>query len=965
MVLWGAAFGGLVGWLLAYFEFFGLVLGVIIGALGGWWLKSVVRSLARQTLKQIVDAELKDYIARQIKLALAARDDGEDKDSSAVAFAVPNQAVRAAAPQEEPELAQPPAAGIPDPTLVSPARILAPAASASLEQTAPAEPTLLESGIAATRDWLLGGNMIVRIGLVILFVGLSFLANFAANAGVFPIELRLALVGLVGGGLLAVGFNRRTKRPEFGLALQGGGVAVLYLTLFAAARLFAVMPPLAAFVMMVVIAALGVALALLQDSRTLALASFVGGFAVPLLIGGEAPTPLPLFAYGTVLNLAILVIARLKSWRALNLLGFFATFAIGTLWSATSYDPQHFWLCQAFLAITVTIYLLTAMLYAHNTPGTAGLTADSTLLFGTALAGFGLQAGLLADVPYGPAFGALGFAAVYLALATWLWRNPRTETRVLGESLIAIGAGFVTLAVPLALDVRWTGSAWAVEGAGAFWVGARQARWLPRAFGLALIAVAALISLGGLGMNIGALPFANQGFFGALLIAVPLLAAAWWLRASPLPHSGSRWAAAYAAVEPRAERPAFLGGFLFVCIAIAQEVTRVVPPFSFESGMMPDYAISSQSLRQLVGPVAIVAAMWLSLLAARRWSWEVAAWPSRASLPLLLLTLLFQVFDGRYILYFPDIALWAAALALAVAILRSGDAVVAPAPTSFASRYQNLAHAGTVWLATGMLANALYFAVDQANLWNTSWSGVSFLVAATCVLGGLVQAGELARRGAPLAARWPLAQRSIAYAWTAAIPLVVLVYGGALVTALFAQGISDPLPYLPILSPVDLSVLLALAVLALWRRMACALEPVPAGAAMLRGPLAPVQGAILGFLAINAIWLRTAHHWLGVEWQLDALAASGLVQAGLSILWTLLAMALMLFAKRRAMRVLWLIGAGLLGLVVAKLLLVDMSNVAGWQRIVSFMGVGMMMLIIGYLVPLPPRRTQNGTEQSA
>jgi uncharacterized membrane protein len=313
MVLWGAAFGGLVGWLLAYFEFFGLVLGVIIGALGGWWLKSVVRSLARQTLKQIVDAELKDYIARQIKLALAARDDGEDKDSSAVAFAVPNQAVRAAAPQEEPELAQPPAAGIPDPTLVSPARILAPAASASLEQTAPAEPTLLESGIAATRDWLLGGNMIVRIGLVILFVGLSFLANFAANAGVFPIELRLALVGLVGGGLLAVGFNRRTKRPEFGLALQGGGVAVLYLTLFAAARLFAVMPPLAAFVMMVVIAALGVALALLQDSRTLALASFVGGFAVPLLIGGEAPTPLPLFAYGTVLNLAILVIARLKS----------------------------------------------------------------------------------------------------------------------------------------------------------------------------------------------------------------------------------------------------------------------------------------------------------------------------------------------------------------------------------------------------------------------------------------------------------------------------------------------------------------------------------------------------------------------------------------------------------------------------------------------------------------------------
>lgn len=964
MVFWGATVGGLLGWLLAYFEIYGLVIGVLIGALGGWWLGNVVRNRVRETLKQIVDAELKDYIARQIASALAARGAGNDLSSGTIAAAAPDAAVRAAPRLAEstPLAAEPAPQAVAARTAAEPVPAAAPARPAAAE---PAAPNLLESGIAAARDWLLGGNMIVRIGLVILFVGLSFLANFAANAGLFPIELRLALVGLFGAALLAVGFNRRIQRPEFGLALQGGGVAVLYLTLFAAARLFDVMPPLAAFGLMAVIAALGVALALLQDARTLALASFAGGFAVPLLIGGEAPTPLPLFAYGTVLNLAILVIARWKSWRVLNLLGFFATFGIATLWSATSYDPQHFWLCQMFLAITVAIYLLTALLYAHNTPGQFGLAADSTLLFGTALAGFGLQAGLLADVPYGPAFGALGFAAVYLALATWLWRNPRAETRVLGESLIAVGAGFVTLAVPLALDVRWTGAAWAVEGAGAFWVGARQARWFPRAFGLALIAVAALTSLGGLGMNIGGLPLANQGFFGAMLIALPLLAVAWWLRASPLPHSGSRWAAAYTEREPWAERPAFLSGFLFVCIAIAQEITRVVPPFSYQSGMMPDYAIASQSLRQLAGPVAIVAAIWLSLAAALRWNWSIAAWPSRVSVPLLFITLIFQVLDGRYVLYWPDIALWSAAIALQIAILRSGDAVVAPAPASLAGRYQNLAHAGTVWLVTGMLANALYFAVDAAMLWNTSWSGVSFLVAATCVLFALVQAGELARRGAPLAARWPLAQRGIAYAWIAGVPLALLVYGGALATALFAQGISDPLPYLPLLNPVDLSVLLALAVLALWRRMACAIEPAPAAAAGLRGPLAPVQGAILGFLAINAIWLRTAHHWLGVEWQVDALMASGLVQAGFSILWTFLAMALMIFAKRRAQRVLWLIGGGLLGLVVVKLLLIDMSNVEGWQRIVSFMGVGMMMLVIGYFVPLPPRQADEVTELSA
>jgi len=140
---------------------------------------------------------------------------------------------------------------------------------------------------------------------------------------------------------------------------------------------------------------------------------------------------------------------------------------------------------------------------------------------------------------------------------------------------------------------------------------------------------------------------------------------------------------------------------------------------------------------------------------------------------------------------------------------------------------------------------------------------------------------------------------------------VLLVYGGALVTAVAAEGITAPLPYIPLLNPVDLAILLALAALALWHRMASAMAPAPDGADMLRGPLAPTLVAVLGFAAINAVWLRTAHHWLGVDWSPDALAASGVVQTGISILWTLLAMALMVFAQRRALRTLWLVGAAL------------------------------------------------------
>ncbi len=55
------------------------------------------------------------------------------------------------------------------------------------------------------------------------------------------------------------------------------------------------------------------------------------------------------------------------------------------------------------------------------------------------------------------------------------------------------------------------------------------------------------------------------------------------------------------------------------------------------------------------------------------------------------------------------------------------------------------------------------------------------------------------------------------------------------------------------------------------------------------------------------------------------------------------------------LRMLWIAGAALMGVVVIKLFLVDLSNVGGVERIVSFIGVGMLMLLIGYLSPVPPR----------
>jgi uncharacterized membrane protein len=103
------------------------------------------------------------------------------------------------------------------------------------------------------------------------------------------------------------------------------------------------------------------------------------------------------------------------------------------------------------------------------------------------------------------------------------------------------------------------------------------------------------------------------------------------------------------------------------------------------------------------------------------------------------------------------------------------------------------------------------------------------------------------------------------------------------------------------------------------------------------------------------VWLRVAHHFFGVNWSVSALFDSFVVQTGYAILWTLLALSLMLVAGRRKLRQLWLVGAGLLGVVVLKLLVIDLSNAGGAERIIAFIAVGALMLVVGYFAPLPPK----------
>jgi len=959
MLIWGAVWGAILGLMWpGYGSDFKVVTGALLGLAAGWTLRKVVRKEVEAAWRALPAAAVQPQAGGTPPVYV------DQTDTDAPLFESMPETAAPASQVAAPAAAEPAGAFFAD--TLPPALPEAAPAKAAPTPRPPAPPSAFDQALAGVRNWFVQGNPIVRAGLVILFIGLSFLARYAAQAGLLPVELRLAGIGAAGIALLAVGFRQRVARPGFGLLLQGGGVAVLYLTVFAAFRLYQLVPQLAAFALMVLVCALSCALALLQNARALAFVAFAGGFATPLLLSTGAGSHVALFSYYTLLNLAILFIATRRAWRELNLLGFVATFGTAGAWGWMRYSPEHYASAQAFLIGFIAIFIAASILYARATPLRLGWgvshAVDHTLVFGTPLLGFGLQAGLVQPFWHGAAFSALGFGATYLLLAAALLRRAADGYRLLVECFLALGVGFVTLAVPLALDAQWTSAIWALEGAAAFWMGTRQARWMPRAFGLVLQLLACLSFFGTLGQPVSAWPLAQPGFVGAVLIALPALAIAHWAR-RPLPHSGSRWALGYARLEALLPTPLFLYGFILWLQAWSLESVRLLPAPVVDQPMTA--AWSSTAAQWLM-----TSATLLSAAAALQWAlrtrWAAAAWPSRLGLPVLVLALIAQWGVGHHVTDGFAWLAWPLALALHGWLLHRNEHAGADLLNPGWARWLDWQHTGTAWLLMALVGDALTAGVDHARLWGSAWASVIGVASATAVLAGLTRwAGRANRASARGRFAWPLNTHAEAYYWRAAAPLALLLWLGAFALAWTSSGRTEPLPYIPLLNPTDLAVLLAMGALLLWRSMVNAAEPRPQGAGLLRQPVFWGAIGLLALVVLSTVWLRVAHHFFQVPWNAWALYHSFVVQTGYAILWTVLALALMVAAHRRGLRPAWLAGAGLLALVVLKLILVDLSNRGGGERIIAFIGVGVLMLVVGYLAPLPPRATARIDKEAA
>lgn len=759
---------------------------------------------------------------------------------------------------------------------------------------------------------LFGGNILAKIGVVLLIFGVGSALKLAAEFGVLPAEARLGLAALFGVALGVLGWRKRASHEMFGFALQGGGIAVLYLVVYFALTRYALIGTAAAFVLFVLLGVGGMLLAALQDGRSLAVLALVGAFLAPILASSDTGNHVVLFSYFTLLNLFIFGLSWFKSWRSLNVAGFLLTFAIGVNWGLKFYRPEYFATTEPFLVVLFLIYSLIPIVFALRAPpGTAAVDrVDAMLIFGTPVVCGFLQVPLVEPFEYGLAWSAGIAGLYYLALAFIVASRRREELSVLAESLRWVGAALLTLAVPFAFGARATVALWALEGAAAAWMGAKLERTRIALAGLALQLVAGGYFLWHIDELRHVTAIANDVFVGGMLVAVAGLIGA---------HAASR-------LDKQAA-PQFLSAAMLAWSTL----------WLYGTGLNEIDTFVERPWRFAASLALIALPLAAAEFAGRRLDWLVLR-RAAVLLPLVLAGGAVAVLDLKRH-PFADAAWlsWLAAFAGHFAVLKRQE-----------DDGENL------WLAA---RHALGFCVLAALAgWETSWQLKELLpeIRLARMLGWGV-APALLLAAAHYAARaqaWPLATNRGAYLSLGASPVVLALAAWTGVLNANYSGAAGAWTYIPLLNPLDLAQILVLAALFAWVREQ----------SRAKGFFFAVLGG-LTFVWASAGAARTVHHWLDVPFVWHTLVDSVALQASWSILWTLLALGLMIQATRRGLRALWFAGFGLLGVVGLKLMLVDTAHVNTLGRTVSLLGVALLVIAASYFAPTPPKsNTDNKNE---
>lgn len=379
----------------------------------------------------------------------------------------------------------------------------------------------------------LGGNWLVKIGVLAILIGVGFLLKYAFDHWIGPIG-RVAIGLTIGTILLGLGEYWREKYSKYAQALTGGGVGVYYLSVFAAYNFYNLIGVYLTFFIFTLITLTTGIMAVYYNARSIATLGVLGGFLTLFMLGIKnlAEVETILVAYIVLLNLGILGVSLYKNWRRLSFIGFVFSYLSFGVWFADRYTPARLGFTMFVLTVFFLLFAFITIVY-HLINRRHADVADLGLATLNAGIYFALSYNLL-----NPRFSDfIGFFTVSLAVFYFLLAyaafSYNRDDSYLTLALSGISLVFLTLAIPIQLTKYWITLAWMAEGVVLTWLGFQFRSFRLRLFSLGVL-VLVLLRLITQDLNIGNLVeftlFFNVRFFVFLtnILAFYAVFFIWW-----------------------------------------------------------------------------------------------------------------------------------------------------------------------------------------------------------------------------------------------------------------------------------------------------------------------------------------------------------------------------------------------------------------------------------------------------
>lgn len=750
-------------------------------------------------------------------------------------------------------------------------------------------------------DWMVHGNPILRVAVAVLMVGVVLLLRFASEHWQLSLGVKLGFIAIAGGVLTAFGYTLQKKNQLFAVALQGVGLAVIFLTLVFSHHFGVIANLTTASILFTILLVITVFLSLKQQAIYLAILALGMAYAAPLVIPQYRPDVVFLFSYYLVINLAVAAVNFIQPWKILNQIAFFATMFIGGTAIAFYAEPAKFDTLDWILWLHIALFIWLSVRYSQNIARVSehekqeGIRLppllDVGLIFSVPVLGFTLHAYLVHESTQALTIGAAVLAGTYALLTFWI-KKSHPQLSVLAKSFFILAVAFFALIFPLAKGAHWTAIGWVAQGTALIVWGVTERYRLSRYIGVILVLLSSIALFYQF--------WANEQF---PTLSTSIYAIAQFISAFYLLQYNSK--------EQHYFSASMFSG-IFLCLGM--------------------YA----------GAIAGI---------------EILTWQNHGLSPYLMIAILLLSIFSVVVHYKLRVQWQSLQLSLIslLLLLILGEAFTSQIFTMF--KWPSILQQGTFLIAATFLSALFIMAQPQSGQFGSlkAWAGLSWLALATVGLAIFPQMPIVALAFVPVVySIW--AYQSHKTTLLHQIPVWCLSLLWLLVVSVDIHS-AEYLYFVPLLNLTDfLSIVVFAGLLFIIYQHAFDQDK------SLEWTF-KITTILVGLLVFSSVVVRSLHHYWATPLWSAAIWTNGLVQLSLTLLWVILAFVLTTFSSRRMIRQLWFVGAALLGIVVLKLILLDLSQSATLTRVISFIGAGGVMLIIAYLAPLPPSSSVQKNEE--